>query len=57
LIQGIKEHGVILAAFGSQSQLGVLYNAMPGGPDTAKIDAILQDGILSYADHALAANI
>jgi len=55
LIQGIKELGVILAVFGSHDQLGKL-NGMFASPaaDAPKIDATLNDGVLSYIDHILA---
>ena len=52
LIQGIKELGVILAVFGSQAQLGGL-NGMFASADAPKIDATLNDGVLSYIDHIL----
>lgn len=55
LVQGAKEHGVVLVAFGSHSQLGKLDNVFAGSPpDTPRIDAKLNDGVLSYIEHILA---
>lgn len=55
LVQGIKEHGVVLAAFGSATQLGKLNSVFAGtSPDAPKIDATLNDGVLTYVDHVLA---
>lgn len=49
LVQGIKQHGVVLAVFGSQAQLGKLNCVFAPSPaDAPKIDATLNDGVLSY---------
>jgi len=55
LVQGIKEHGVVLSVFGSQAQLAKLNSVFASSPvDAPKIDATLNDGVLSYIDHILA---
>jgi len=55
LVQGTKGHGVVLAVFGSQAQLGKLNNVFASWPaDAPKIDATLNEGVLSYIDHFLA---
>jgi len=46
LIPGIKEHGVMLAAFGSASSL----LSTTSGMGLLKIDATLVDGVLTFAD-------
>jgi len=51
LIPGIKEHGVMLAAFGSNSPLLSTTSGM--SMNLLKIDATLADGVLTFADQVL----
>lgn len=44
---------MVLVAFGSQTQLGKLQGVVAGSPvDTARIDATLKDGVLSYIEQS-----
>jgi len=52
LIPGIKEHGVMLAAFGSTSSLLSTGSGM-SSISLLKIDATLVDGVLTFADQVL----
>ncbi|KAK7695463.1 hypothetical protein QCA50_000099 [Cerrena zonata] len=48
LAQGAKDFGLLVGAFGRPDDLSVF----AGGNDTSGVDALLQDGILTYFDHS-----
>ena len=47
LIQGVKDFGLLLGAFG-----GTEHGAIRGMGDSNSVDAFLQDGILTYSDYS-----
>ncbi|GBE79586.1 Ankyrin repeat protein nuc-2 [Sparassis crispa] len=49
VIQGVKDFGLLVAAFGTPDDLARL--PMSSGADSNRIDASLQDGLLMYIDH------
>ncbi|KAG9002368.1 phosphate system positive regulatory protein pho81 [Tulasnella sp. 427] len=54
LIAAVKDSGVLVAAFGSKDQTALLTSLIQPVVDGATpntIDAVLQDGVLSYIDH------
>ncbi|KAG8927295.1 ubiquitin-protein ligase peroxin 12 [Tulasnella sp. 417] len=54
LVAAVKDSGVLVAAFGSKDQTSVLTSSIPpivDGAVSSTVDAVLQDGILSYIDH------
>ena len=48
LVQGVKDFGLLVGAFGNVKYLPLL--ASPDSPGS--VDAFLQDGILNFIDHA-----
>ncbi|KAG8900763.1 ubiquitin-protein ligase peroxin 12 [Tulasnella sp. 408] len=55
LVVAVKDSGVLVAAFGSKDQTSLLTSSTPpivDGVVSSTVDAVLQDGILSYIDHA-----
>ncbi|KAG9047366.1 ubiquitin-protein ligase peroxin 12 [Tulasnella sp. UAMH 9824] len=55
LVVAVKDSGVLVAAFGSRDQTSLLTSSTPpivDGVVSSTVDAVLQDGILSYIDHA-----
>ncbi|KIO30526.1 hypothetical protein M407DRAFT_20415 [Tulasnella calospora MUT 4182] len=55
LMAAVKDSGVLVAAFGSKDQTSLLTSSIPpivDGAISSTVDAVLQDGILSYIDHA-----
>ncbi|TCD67694.1 hypothetical protein EIP91_012060 [Steccherinum ochraceum] len=50
LVQGVKDFGLLVGAFGSVKHLSTL--SSPESPSFAGVDAFLQDGILTYVDHS-----
>lgn len=46
LVQAVKEFGLLLGAFGATEQIA----ALSAGENS--VDALLQDGILTYSDYS-----
>lgn len=50
LIQGVKDTGLLVGAFGPVDMASLLSGASPPIPH---VDAILVDGVLSYIEHSM----
>ena len=50
LIQGVRDTGLLIGAYGQREQTHVLSRS--GNPETQLIDAYIQEGVVSFLDHS-----